>query len=141
MIYFRAILHFMPKNTSKALTANEATHAMEEATPEIKPQYIELCLERGGQYEMQDPTRPADTVWRYEHYGLHVLCRKDCWPLPHYAAYWASQNIADVKHQVEIFERRLQINSKRAAATRRKTRVQKASRASIVKSTVSSHAT
>lgn len=103
--------------------------------PEIKPEYIALCLQRGGQYEMHDATRPGDTVWRYEHYGLHVLCEKESWPLQHYAAYWASQDIAHIKHQVEIFERRLHIDSKRAAATRRKTRVDKGIKTSKVQKT------
>lgn len=81
--------------------------------PEIKQAYIDLCLRRGGCYEIPNntPFHNGPFVHKHVHYNLTVLSvpgknAPDSRPAVFYS-YWTSKARADIEHCVGILERRI----------------------------------
>ena len=96
--------------------------AQPEIKPEIKRSYIDLCLSKGGCYNIPNhtPFHNGPFVHKHVYYNLAVLSVPGTQPQAVFGSYWNSEEPADIEHCINMFERRLQLDNMPAKKQRKR---------------------
>ena len=95
----------------------------------IKPEYVELCLKRGGRYNIANKTpHSSNTGYMHKHtyYNLNVLSVPNTNPPTVIFSYWTSSEKKAIDQCIEKFDKRLLLDEECRGKKRRAKQVERA---------------